>query len=194
MEKDTDLDLEIVEVAVSYALYMASLVNVVITSNKGIKPTTEFHEISKNSKKLRDSLFKCGIDKDIREDIVSAEEIMRLLQNQELMLEISSLLQKHHKRRHELIFLLTCVVSSVISGSIGGVSDATLSARSQAIVIGRELNLPESIINECFMTQTLIPLRQHLQGTSRPEAIEVKPGIPSGRNKFINLIKTKFKK
>jgi hypothetical protein len=197
MANNIDLDLEIIEAGASYTLYMNSIVQVAIALNKHIDPATEFQMVSKYAKQLRDSLFRCKIDKDIRENIGNSDEIMRFLGSQELMLEISNLLARHHERRQELIFLLTCVLGSVIAGSTGGVSNSTLPAQNQALIIGRQLNVPESVINQCFMTQTLTPLRQHLRSTSWSEVIEAKPniwGISFDIKKLFAIFKKKLKK
>lgn len=197
MANNVDLDLEIIETGASYTLYMNSLVQVAITLNKHIDPTTELQMVSKYAKQVKDSLFRCKIDKDIRENICNSDEIMRLFGNQELMFEISNLLARHHERRQELIFLLTCGLGGAISGAIGGVSNSTLPAQNQALLIGRELNVPESVINQCFTTQTLTPLRQHLRSISWSEVIEAKPnmwGISFDIKKLFTIFQKKFKK
>lgn len=178
MVENLDLDLEIVDAGVAYNLYALALVSVAVALNKKVEPTVEREAVSKYAKRLKDALSRCGVDQEISVNVGGADDILRFLQEEELLHQISNRLVRQYARRQELIFILTCVVSAVIAGAAGGVSQATEeSAKFQAIAVGRQVGVPESITEECIRTQTLTPLREHLRNANWSEIIEAKPGI-----------------
>lgn len=197
MAKERDLDLEVVEAGVAYTLYSVALVDIAIVLNKGLDPNPQRRAISKHAKELKDTLVRCGVDKDIRVDVGGANDILKFLQDGELIHEISNLLVRHHSRRQELIFLLTCAVGAVISGSTSGISKATKPARSQAIVIGGELGVPESVIDQCIKKDTITPLRHHFRSSNWSDVIEAKPslwGITFDLKKLFTIIRRWLKR
>jgi hypothetical protein len=177
MAKDRELDLEVLEAGVAYTLYAAALVALAIALNNRNDPNSPRQDVSRHAKGLKDSLARCGVDKSIPVDVGNANDILQFLRRGEFVVEISDLLVRHHSRRQELIFLLTSVVGGVLTGSTGGVSEATRPAQAQAIRIGGELLVPKSVIIECFDTETMTPLRHFLQSTDWSEIIEAKPGV-----------------
>ena len=98
MANNIDLDLEIIEVGTSYTLYACSLTNLAISLNEGNDTKTACQDVSSYAKQLRDVLFRCGIDKDIKENFGNSDEIIRLIDGKELANEICNLLARHHQR------------------------------------------------------------------------------------------------
>jgi len=197
MVKDLDLDMEIVEAGVAYTLYTMALVNEAIALNRKLDSTSKREDISKYAKKLKEALLRCNVEKEIPVDLGEADDILRFLQEGELMLEISNNLVRKYSRRQELIFILTCVMGGVISGSTGGVSDATRPARSQSKTIGAHLGFPESVIEQCFDTESLEPFRNYLRETQWSEIIEAKPsmwGFSIDLKKLFGIIRKWFTK
>jgi hypothetical protein len=177
MVKDSDLDLEVLEAGVAYTLYAATLVNLAITFNKRDDAELAKQDVAKHAKVLNESLARCGVDKSIPVDVGDANKILRFLQGGELIQEISNLLVRYHSRRQELIFLLTSVMGGVLTGSIGGVTAATKPAQTQAMVIGSELHVPESVIIQCFDTKTINPLREFIRDIHWSDMVEAKPSF-----------------
>jgi hypothetical protein len=176
MPKDNDLNLEVINAAGGYALYTVALVNLAIDLRKGVDPSSSRQDVAKYAKELENGLARCCVDKKIPVDVGGADKISSFIQNGELMAEISDLLVRNHSRQQELVFLLACLVCGVLTGSVGGVYEATKPAQSQAIAIGDRLGVPNSTILKCFKTKSLTPLRQFFGCPHWFDSLEAKPG------------------
>jgi len=178
MAENVDLDLEIVDAAVACNLYALALASVAIALKNKRDAVAEREAVSNYAKKLRDALSRCGVDQEIPVDVGAEDDTLRFLQDQELLHRISNSLVRQYSRRQELIFILACLVSAAISGAAGGISKTSVeSAKSQAIAVGGQLGVPESVMGKCFRDQRLTPLRSHLRNVNWSQVIEAKPGI-----------------
>ena len=162
MPRNIELDLEVLDAGVNHTLYASALVALAQAFNRGIDTNPPQQAVDRYAQRLNGALVRCGIDITIPRELGGADDILRFFQSNRLMLDISNLLVRQHSHRQELIFILSCVVGGVIAGSTGGVSDSTGAAQSQAMVVGRELNIPESVIAQCFNTERMTPLRDFL--------------------------------
>jgi len=197
MAKDTELDLEAVNAGVAYTLYATALVGLATAIKKQRDQHSPRQGVVKYAQQLHGALVRCGINTNIPTEVGGADDILRILQSSEIMLQISNLFVQQHSRRQELIFILTCVVGGVFAGSVGGASSAAEAAKPQAIAVGSQLGVPESVIAECFKAQALTPLRAYLQTPRWSEVVEPKPsiwGFTFDLKKMLAIVKEWFAK
>ena len=163
MAKDLDLDLEVLEVGSAYTMYAAALVNLAIDKKQGSDATSTLQTVSKYAERLKEALVRCRVDVEIPVNVGGPEDILRFLQNGDLMHKISNQLVREHSARQEGIFLLTSLIGGALTASTGGVPKTAGPARSEAIVVGRKVGIPDSVIERCLKKETLTPLRDFLR-------------------------------
>ena len=195
MSNNHDIDIEVLQAGVAYTLYASALVNLAITINRGDNVTSEQEAVSKYGERLRNALIRCNVDHDIPVDMDDVNDILQILQSGKLMSSISNHLIRNNSRRQELIFILTCLIGGVISGSTSGVTQASRPAKSEAKRVALKLGVPESVIEKCFETEGFTPLRNNLRGLDLSGVIEAKPsiwGISVDIKKLWSIIKRWF--
>ena len=182
--KSLDVDLEVIDAGAAYTLYTSALVNLAIGLNEALELTSLLEVVSKYGRQLKDALLRCGVSKDIPIEIAQTGDILQFLQSGQLMLEISNLLVSQHARRQEMLFMLTCLIGGVFSGASLADLEVITPARTQALVIGQRMGVPDDVIEQCFRTKRLTPLRDFIRSTHPSQkrdwssVFELKPRIP----------------
>lgn len=154
MAKRSELDLEIINAGGIYMLYIASMVSLAIAFNQGNNIKTKQKKVSEYARKAGKSLERCGITHDFPTEFATADDIMNYVTRDEVPHGIGDIIVHVHNRREELLWLTTCYICLSWESD-----DTEKKSRITIEKYANEIQIPESVINDCLKRKDVQPLK-----------------------------------
>lgn len=144
---DLNRDLEIIDLAVAYNLYVASLINLKSAMDREVNPelASTLEKVREYAANLRGHFTRCKLKADVPTSFPSSQEISTFLASAGLMVDLANQLAGLHSRKEESLFMLACNLGLLLAAPESPSMNVT-PLRSSIESLGRQAGLPDKLI------------------------------------------------